>query len=177
MLARPAAGLAAGLVACLCLAAPAQAEEAARSLRGLTLGMTRAEALETLSHFRFFCEPAIQAGYRRHHGTLCRYREYHFGIFFTVRPDDDTVYRIEVEDKYPNGFDLAVVDANLAARFGEPDVSKRNAMFSGSYLRVWEPDLTARLEDYQQDIIRLVLEDPAVDEGLQRQWYTDLASE
>lgn len=173
MLTRRAVAFIIGLMA----ATPVQAEEAARSLRGLSLGMTRAEALETLGHFRFFCEPAIQTGYRRHHGTLCRYREYHFGIFFTVRPDDDRLYRIEVEDKYPNGFDLKEVDAKLTARFGTPDVSKRNAMFSGSYLRVWEPDLTARLEDYAQDTIRLVLEDPAVDEDLQRQWFDELASE
>ncbi len=163
--------------ACLCLSGPVQAEEVVRNLRGLTLGMSREAALETLSHFRFFCEPAIQHGYRRHHGTLCRYREYHFGIFFTVRPDDGTVYRIEVEDKYPNGFDLEAVDARLRERFGEPDVAKRNAMFSGSYLRVWEPDLTVRLEDYEKDTIRLVLADPSVDEDLQRQWYAELPSE
>lgn len=167
--------------ACLALAlllpTVAAAEEEPRKLRGLHLGMTQAEALEELSHYRFFCEPSVQHGYKRHHGTLCRYREYHFGVFFTVRPDTDLVYRIEIEDKYPNGFNMDAVDAELIERFGEPDESKRNAMFSGSFVRVWEPDLTVRLEDYQQDTIRMVLEDPAVTEDVQRGWYTELVAD
>ena len=82
-----------------------RAQDTEYSLRSLSLGMTRDAALEALAQYRFFCEPSVQEGYYRYHGTLCRYREYHFGIFFTVRPDDDTLYRIEIEDKYPNGFD------------------------------------------------------------------------
>ncbi|MDF1749460.1 MAG: hypothetical protein P1V34_11370 [Alphaproteobacteria bacterium] len=151
--------------------AQAQAQEDSFSLRGLSLGMTREAALETLSQYRFFCEPFIHEGYHRYHGTLCRYREYHFGIFFSVRPDNDTIYRIEIEDKYPNGFDLEKVDSDLIKRFGIPDVSKRNAMFSGSYLRQWGDFLTVRLEDYEQDAIRLVLADPKVTEDVLHAWY------
>lgn len=153
-----------------------RAQDTEYSLRSLSLGMTRDAALEALAQYRFFCEPSVQEGYYRYHGTLCRYREYHFGIFFTVRPDNDTLYRIEIEDKYPNGFDLEKVDADLIARFGTPDVSKRNAMFSGSYLRQWGDFLTVRLEDYEQDAIRLVLADPTVTPDMLRDWY-DLKSQ
>jgi hypothetical protein len=149
----------------------AQAQQDSYTLRGLSLGMTRNQALDALSQYRFFCEPSVQEGYHRYHGTLCRYREYHFGIFFSVRPDDDTIYRIEIEDKYPNGFDLETVDSDLIARFGTPDISQRNAMFSGSYLRQWGDFLTVRLEDYDQDAIRLVLADPTITDDVLRAWY------
>lgn len=150
---------------------PAHAEDIDHEVRGISLGMTREQAFDALSHFRFLCEPAIKEGYRRHLGTQCRYRENHFSLYITLRPDDDRVYRVEIEDKYPDGFDRRTVDAEFKALYGEPDIEERNAMFSGSFLRVWEPDLTVRLEDYEQDTIRVILADPAVDHDLQHQWY------
>lgn len=155
----------------LAVTVPSPAEEPGHELRGVSLGMTREQAFDVLSHFRFLCEATVQEGYRRHLGTQCRYRENHFSLYITLRPDDDRVYRVEVEDKYPDGFDRRAVDASFVELYGTPDVEERNAMFSGSFLRVWEPDLTVRLEDYEQDTIRVVLADPAVDHALQRQWY------
>lgn len=165
-----------GLVMALLVILPAQADTGKpHALRDLTLGMSREEATKILSDYRLFCEPQIIDGYQRHHGTICKYREYHFGIFFTLRPDNDQIYRIEIEDKYPDGFDLEAVDNDLIAAFGKPDISKRNAMVSGSYLRVWNPDLTVRLEDYEQDTIRMVLLDPSIDDAQLHDWYVKFA--